>query len=128
MKIHVLFLVSLSAVLLALAMAGISINSVSAKTCIDPKTKKPIPCPKPSRTNVSATIMTTSAPQPTDTPAVTPTPSAGQLALMRTSAGFIPNNGNPTGSTGQSNSDPAAPGPIPSTGTFLVFGLRCSPF
>ena len=105
MKIRALFLVLLSGTILALAIVAIPIQSASAKTCYNLK-KQIVPCPnqqaKPTATDVPATP--TDTPKPNDTP--TNTPDAGQLALMCTSAGFIPNTGNP----GQGNSNPSAPG------------------
>ncbi|HUH97104.1 MAG TPA: hypothetical protein VLZ89_07085 [Anaerolineales bacterium] len=120
MKIRALFLALLSAVVLVLAVIAIPVQSASAKTCYDTKTKKPIPCPqqqaKPTATDAPATATDTPVPQPTETAAPKPTgtaapspaPDAGQLALMCTSAGFVPKSG--TG--GDGNSDLAAPGGI----------------
>ena len=126
MKTRAFFLFLLFGTILALAILAIPMKSALAKTCYDKQHPNGYPCPqpqkKPTATDVPPTLTATSAPQPTDTPAVTNTntPDAGQLALMCTSMGFIPNTGNPNGNN--LNSPPSNPVPDNgSNGFFDVF-------
>ena len=125
MKTRAFFLFLISGTILALAILAIPMKSALAKTCYDKQHPNGYPCPqpqkKPTATDVPPTLTATSAPQPTDTPAVTNTntPDAGQLALMCTSMGFIPNTGNPNGNN--LNSPPS--NPVPDNGSHGFFDV-----